>query len=46
MDENENAFESIRVNREFDSKEIDVSDSQNTKQDEPRISTPRGIIID
>jgi hypothetical protein len=46
MDEYENASDSIRVNREFDSNEIDVSDSQYEKHDEPRISTPRGITID
>jgi hypothetical protein len=36
-DENENALDSIRVNREFDSTEIDVSDLHLEKQDEPRI---------
>jgi hypothetical protein len=46
MDENENAMDSIRVNREFDSNEIDESDRQKKKHDEPRISTPRGITID
>jgi hypothetical protein len=37
-DENENAFDSIRFNREFDSNEIDESDLQNEKHDDPRIS--------
>jgi hypothetical protein len=46
MDENENVLESIHVNREFDSNEIDESDSHDEKQDEPRISTHRGITID
>jgi hypothetical protein len=32
--------------REFDSTDIDVSDSQNEKHDEPRISTLHGITID
>jgi hypothetical protein len=39
-------LESIRVNCEFDSNEIDESDSHHEKHDEPRISTPRGITID
>jgi hypothetical protein len=39
-------LDSIRVNREFDSNEIDVSDSHDEKHDEPRISTLREIIID
>jgi hypothetical protein len=46
MDEYENASDSIRVNREFDSNEIDESDLQFQRQDEQRISTPRGITID
>jgi hypothetical protein len=46
MDEDENAFDSIRVNREFDSNEIDESDWQFSKHDNPRISTFRGISID
>jgi hypothetical protein len=46
MAEDENASDSIRDNREFDSNEIDESDSQHEKHDEPRISTPRGITID
>jgi hypothetical protein len=45
-DENENADDSIRVNRELDSNEIDESDSQNEKHDEQRNSTLDGIIID
>jgi hypothetical protein len=42
----ENADDSIRVNREFDSNEINVSDLQLEKQNKPRISTLRGITID
>jgi hypothetical protein len=42
----ENADDSIRVNREFDSNESDESDSQCEKHDEQRISTLRGIKID
>jgi hypothetical protein len=45
MDEDENALDSIRVNREFDSNEIDESDSQSEKHDEPRISISHGISI-
>jgi hypothetical protein len=41
-----NAFDSIRVNREFDSNEIDESDRQAEKHEEQRISTFRGIMID
>jgi hypothetical protein len=37
-DEDENASDSIRVNREFDSIVIDESDLQYEKQLEPRIS--------
>jgi hypothetical protein len=47
--ENENAFDSIRVNGEFDSNEIDEtdeSDLQFEKHDGQRISTFLGIIID
>jgi hypothetical protein len=44
--ENENVFDSIRINREFDSNEIDESDLHHEKHDEPRISTFRGIMID
>jgi hypothetical protein len=36
----------MRFNREFDSNEMDESDSQYEKQNEPRISTLLGIIID
>jgi hypothetical protein len=36
-DENENASDSIRVNCEFDSNEMDESDSQNEKHIDPRI---------
>jgi hypothetical protein len=42
-DDSENASDSIRVNREFDSNEIDESDLQGEKQCEPRISTFLGI---
>jgi hypothetical protein len=45
-EENENAFDSIRFNPEFDSNEIDESDSHSSKHDEQRISTLRGISID
>jgi hypothetical protein len=45
-DEDENASDSIRVNREFDSNEIDESDLQSEKQFESRISTFLGIMID
>jgi hypothetical protein len=44
-DEDENAFDSIRVNREFDSNETDESDSQDEKHDDPRISMSDEIII-
>jgi hypothetical protein len=36
----------MRFNREFDSNEIDESDSQDLKHDDPRILTFRGISID
>jgi hypothetical protein len=45
-DEFENANDSIRVNREFDSNEIDENDLQHKKHDEQRISTLRGIKTD
>jgi hypothetical protein len=45
-DEDENAFDSIRVNCEFDSNVIDESELQYEKQDDPRISTFLGIKID
>jgi hypothetical protein len=35
-----------RFNRELDSKEIDVSDLQSQKHDEPRSSTMLGATID
>jgi hypothetical protein len=41
-----NASDSIRVNREFDSNEIDESDLQFEKHEEPKISTLRVINID
>jgi hypothetical protein len=41
-----NAFDSIRANCEFDSNEIDESDSQDEKHEEQRISTFLGIMID
>jgi hypothetical protein len=46
IDELKNAFDSIRVNEQSDSKLISRSDSQNEKHCEPRISTRRGIRID
>jgi hypothetical protein len=45
-DEHENAHDSIRANREFDSNESDESHSQLEKQDEQRTSTFDGIKID
>jgi hypothetical protein len=45
-DEDENAFDSIRVNCEFDSNVIDESESQNAKHFDPTISTFLGITID
>jgi hypothetical protein len=42
----ENANDSIRVNREFDSNLIDESDLQYEKHSDPRISTFLGIKID
>jgi hypothetical protein len=42
-DENENADDSIRVNREFDSNEIDESDLQCEKHADPRLSIPDEI---
>jgi hypothetical protein len=45
-DEYENADDSIRINREFASNEMDESEKQYEKDDDPRISTLRGISID
>jgi hypothetical protein len=45
-DENENASDSICVNREFVSNVIDESDLQDEKHFDPRISTFIGIKID
>jgi hypothetical protein len=45
-DEYENANDSIRLNREFDSNEMDESDSQCEKHSEQRISALDGIKID
>jgi hypothetical protein len=45
-DERDNTSDSIRVSCELDSNEIDESDSQSEKHDDPRISTFRGISID
>jgi hypothetical protein len=45
-DESENAWYSIRLNREFDSNVIDESDSQNEKHPDSIISTFLGIKID
>jgi hypothetical protein len=42
----QNADDSIRVNRELDSNEIDENDQQNKKHFEQRTSTLRGITID
>jgi hypothetical protein len=39
-------LDSIRVNREFDSNEIDVSELHSEKHDKQRISTLHGITID
>jgi hypothetical protein len=36
----------MRINRECDSNEIDESDRQHTKQNDPRISRFRGMVID
>jgi hypothetical protein len=36
--DHENAFDSIRVNREFDSNVIDESEKQNEKHSDPTIS--------
>jgi hypothetical protein len=43
---NKNAEDSIRFNDDGDSNEIDKSDSQCEKHDDPRISTEHGIKID
>jgi hypothetical protein len=45
-DDEENALDSIRVNRESFSKRIDESDLQDEKHSEQRISTDRGILMD
>jgi hypothetical protein len=45
MKEKENAFDSIRVNAESLSNEIDESDVQSEQQDEQRIWTCRGTTI-
>jgi hypothetical protein len=42
----ENAFDSIRFNDDGDSNEIDESDRQDEKQNDPKISTEHGIEID
>jgi hypothetical protein len=44
-DDDENAFDSIRVNLDSDSNVIDESDLQSEKHDEQRTSTLRGITI-
>jgi hypothetical protein len=46
IDQSENAYDSIRTNREFDPNEIDESDLHCEKHREPRISTLRGISIE
>jgi hypothetical protein len=45
-DEYENANDSIRFNRKFDSNAIGEIDSQDEKLDDPRILTFRGMSID
>jgi hypothetical protein len=45
-DDHDNADDSIQINRELDSNEIDESDSQCPKHDDQRISAFRGISID
>jgi hypothetical protein len=45
-DASKSARASIRFKSEFDSNEIDESDSHLRKHDEQRISTLRGILID
>jgi hypothetical protein len=45
-DDDENADDSIPVNRDSDSNEIDESDVQHDKHSEQRSSTFRGIMID
>jgi hypothetical protein len=44
--EDENAYDSIRINRELNSNEIDESDFQYEKQNDSRILALRGMIID
>jgi hypothetical protein len=44
-DEYENADDSIRVNCEFESNEIDESDLQDEKHDDPTISISQQILI-
>jgi hypothetical protein len=44
-DEYENAEDSIRVNREFDSNEIDESDLHHGKHDDRRISISETLLI-
>jgi hypothetical protein len=45
-EQSENALDSIRVNREFDSNETDKSDVHEEKHSEQRIWQLRGIAID
>jgi hypothetical protein len=45
-EEGENVCDSIRVNREFDSNETNLSDLHAEKHDGPRISISRGIIAE
>jgi hypothetical protein len=45
-DKYEHGDDSIRFNCEFNSNEIDESEQQDEKHDDPRISTFRGIEID
>jgi hypothetical protein len=45
-EQQENVFDSMWVNSESLSNEIDESDRQDEKQNEQRIRTRRGIVID
>jgi hypothetical protein len=42
-DDLSDVFDSIRINRRFDSNEIDESHSKYEKHDDPRVSTFRGL---
>jgi hypothetical protein len=45
-EEPKNTCDSIRPHNESDSTETDESDSQQLKQEEPRISTIRGMMME